>query len=75
MAISPNGRRRYYVDFSGHVAEELKKLQRRATRRGQGKAFTAALRRILRLLREHPESVGEPLYRLPARVSRCEPSW
>ena len=65
MPAPRDGRGPFYLDFSEHVGEQLKKLQRQASRRGQGKAFTAAFRRIVRLLRKDPTSVGEPLYRLP----------
>jgi hypothetical protein len=37
----------------------------RPTRRGQGKAFVSAFRRIVRALQRDPNSVGEPLYHLP----------
>ena len=65
MSNSANGRRQYYLDFADFVADELRKLQRIATHRGQGKAFAAAFRRIFRALRKDPNAVGEVLYRLP----------
>ena len=66
MANLDNGNGPYLLDCSDAVVEELKKLQRRATRRGQGEAFVSAFRRIIRSLREDPYSTGEPDYTLPA---------
>jgi hypothetical protein len=55
----------YQVLCSLAVAETLKELQRRATRRGQGKAFLTALKQIIKMLGKNPNTVGEALYRLP----------
>lgn len=55
----------YQIGYSGAVGETLRQLQRQATSRGQGKAFAAAFRRIVRALHKDPNAVGEPLYRLP----------
>jgi hypothetical protein len=54
------------VDSSGHIAEQIRSLQRQATRRGQGTAFTLAFLRIIKALRRDPFGVGEPLYSLDA---------
>ncbi len=56
----------YAIDLSEAVAERLKKLQRRASRRGLGHSFRRAFRRILARLRRDPTAVGELLYFLPA---------
>jgi hypothetical protein len=66
MPSSSNGSGQYCLDFSEEVGAELTYLQRRATRRGQAKAFASSFRRIRRALRKDPNQVGEPLYRLPA---------
>jgi hypothetical protein len=56
----------YQVVCSDAVAQALRKVQRQASRSGQGEAVLSAFRQIIeRLQREAPE-VGEPLYRLPA---------
>jgi hypothetical protein len=55
----------YQVHYSKAVGDDLRKLQRQATRRGQGKAFLSAFRRIVRALQRDPNAVGEPLYNLP----------
>ncbi len=64
MPASENGS--YQVHCSKVVADRLRQLQRLATPRGQGEAFLAAFRGIVRALRKNPNAVGEPLYRLPA---------
>lgn len=66
MPGSSNGRRAYYLDFSDAVAQSLRQLQRLASRRGQGHAFAAAFRKIIRALQKDPNKAGELLYRLPA---------
>jgi hypothetical protein len=66
MPTPQDGNGPYTLDFSHATAEELRKLQRRAARRGQGTAFASAFRRIIGALRRNPNAVGEPLYRLPA---------
>jgi hypothetical protein len=65
MPSFPDRRGHYVLDFSDAVAENLKRLQRQASRRGQGQLFAAAFRRIVRALRKNPTIVGELLYRLP----------
>ena len=55
----------FHVHYSGAVGDELRELQRQANRRGQGKAFASAFRRIVRALQRDANVVGEPLYRLP----------
>jgi hypothetical protein len=50
----------YHVDYSGAVLQHLRLLARQATARGDGPAFTAALREFDRLLRLYPQ-FGEPL--------------
>ena len=55
----------YQVHYSKAIGESIRQLQRQATRRGQGKAFLAAFRRIVRAPQRDPNAVGEPLYRLP----------
>jgi hypothetical protein len=65
MAAPLDGSGRYDVDVSEVVLEQLKRLQRQATRRGQGMAFASAFRHILRALQRDPNVAGEPLYPLP----------
>jgi hypothetical protein len=55
----------YQVAYSGAVGDALRELQREAAQRGQGNAFVAAFRWIVRALRKDPHAVGEPLYHLP----------
>jgi hypothetical protein len=65
MSDPGNGSRRYAVHLSGAVAETLRRVHRRATRQGQGKTVTNALRRIVQSLEIDPFRVGEPVYLLP----------
>jgi hypothetical protein len=55
----------YEVLCSAVVAETLRQLQGRATRRGQGKSLASAFKQIVAALSKDPNVVGEPLYRLP----------
>jgi hypothetical protein len=55
----------YEVRHAKVVGDAVRRLHREAADRGQGKAFTSALKRILRGLQRDPYTVGEPLYRLP----------
>jgi hypothetical protein len=55
----------FQIHLSGVVGKALRQLQREASRRGEGKEFASALSRIIRVLRQDPNAVGEPLYRLP----------
>jgi hypothetical protein len=55
----------YEVLCSAVVAKTLRQLQRRATRRGQGKSLASAFKQIVAALSKDPNVVGEPLYRLP----------
>jgi hypothetical protein len=55
----------FQIHLSKAVTDELRNVLRRAIARGEGKAVTFALRRIVRALREDPYSTGEPLYELP----------
>jgi hypothetical protein len=66
MLHAGNGVGGNFVDFSHAVGERLKRLQRRATRRGQTAAFTSTFRSILRSPRDGPREAGEPLYQLDA---------
>lgn len=45
----------YRVDYSGAVLQHLRLLARRAAARGDGPAFTAALKEFDRLLRLYPQ--------------------
>jgi hypothetical protein len=56
----------YRVDCSVVVLDALRKLQRQATRGGRGQAFISAFRRIIQSIRSRPNTVGEPMYRLPS---------
>jgi hypothetical protein len=56
----------YRVDCSVVVFDALRKLQRQATRGGRGQAFISAFRRIIQSIRSRPNTVGEPMYRLPS---------
>jgi hypothetical protein len=60
-----NGARRYDVHCSGAIAAAIRRVHRRAWRRGQGKAVTKAFRQIIRRLELDPLQLGEPAYRLP----------
>lgn len=66
MTSPDNGRRSFQLSFSGVIAEEIRRLQRRASRQGHGEAFLSALRRIVDRLHYDPNEFGEPLYRLSA---------
>jgi hypothetical protein len=55
----------YEVHCSGAIGKALRRVQRRANQDGRGPQALAAIRRILKRLREAPMQFGEPLYRLP----------
>lgn len=55
----------FQVHVSRAVAVRLRRLQRRAVARGEGKAFALAFKRIVQALHKNPNSTGELLYRLP----------
>lgn len=65
MPGRPNGEPRYEVHASGVILKALRDIQRRAKRQGRGEKVLAALRQIHQRLEEDPNTVGEPLYRLP----------
>jgi len=50
----------YAVEYSGLVMRRLRELSEAAAARGDGQAFTAALKEFDRLLRLYPQ-FGEPL--------------
>ena len=64
MPQPEDGGRPYQVHISGVIAEELRRLQRRAAREGRGEEVLAAIRYIYKRLQEDPNNAGEPLYRL-----------
>jgi hypothetical protein len=66
MSSAANGQQHFRIAFSAAVAESIRRLVRRATREGRGKAFLLALRQAIDRLRDDPTDFGEPLYRLPA---------
>lgn len=66
MAEPEDNGPRWQVICSHVNTEILRKLQRRATRSGQGPSFRSALRQIVDRLQHDPTEVGEPLYRLSA---------
>lgn len=55
----------FQLGFSKVIAENLKKLQRQASREGRGEKFLDALRSIVKRLQTDPNEFGEPLYPLP----------
>src|SRR5712692_3914862 len=61
---SPDNGGHYQVHCSKSVANRLRRLQRIATRRGQGNEHILAFSKIIDALRHDPYSMGEPLYRL-----------
>jgi hypothetical protein len=66
MTARGNGARRYEVQVSGAIKDEIRRVHRRAARQGRGKAVTRAFRRIVQRLEIDPFNVGEPIYRLPS---------
>jgi hypothetical protein len=66
MPEHPNGRRSYEIHGSGVIADAIREIQRRAEREGRGSRVLAALRLLRDRLRQDPNKVGEPLYRLAA---------
>lgn len=64
MTRPRDGNGSYWLDLSLDVGKELTGLQRQASRRGQGKEFASAFRRIVGILRRNPNKAGEPLFRL-----------
>ena len=66
MPSSANGEPHFQLDMSGAIVEALRRLQRRASSEGRGKAFLAAVRKAVERLRRDATRFGEPLYRLPA---------
>jgi hypothetical protein len=65
MTARGNGARRYQVHCSKAITREIRRVHRRATRQGRGKAVTRAFRRIVRRLEIDPFHAGEAAYRLP----------
>lgn len=59
-----NHERRYTVYASGGIAAIIRRIQRRAKREGRGDKVIAALTQIHQRLRQDPQNLGEPLYRL-----------
>lgn len=57
---------RYTIHMSGLIGKWLKATHRQQAEAGKGKAFVAALRRIVARLESEPLVFGEPRYRLPA---------
>jgi hypothetical protein len=66
MADPANGKRRFEVHASAAVHATIRRLHRRASRRGHGHTVTKAFRQILRRLETDPWRAGEPAYQLPA---------
>lgn len=64
MASSDNGSRTFQISFSGVIAEQIRRLQRRASRQGRGEEFLLAMRAVVDRLHHDPSEFGEPLYRL-----------
>ena len=64
MSNSTNGGRRHEVHCSGVIAESLRQLQRKASRKTGSMAIARAFRRIVQRLERNPYAVGEPFYRL-----------
>ena len=54
----------YYVDVSGEISSQIKRLFKRALSDGRGEAFIASLKEIQRRLASDPLHFGEPLYQL-----------
>lgn len=55
----------YQVHGSRVILEAMRQVQRQAATEGRGDEVLAALREIHERLRRDPNTVGEPLYRLP----------
>jgi len=54
------------------MAENVRLLQREAWRQGRDASFILAMRSITRRLKNDPNDLGEPLYRLPGlRLQVC----
>jgi hypothetical protein len=62
---SSNGKSSYEVHNSALIGQEIRRLQRQASRKGRGEEFLVALRAIVDRLHHDPNEFGEPLYRLP----------
>ncbi len=73
MTSPGNGRRLFQISFSDVIAEDIRQLQRRASREGRGEEFLLALRAVVDFLQKNPNDFGEPLYRLTAvrMMVRC----
>jgi hypothetical protein len=56
---------RYNVQMGGPVKNWLRTMHRLQAEAGKGKAFVAALRKIVEHLQVEPLVFGEPRYRLP----------
>lgn len=54
----------FQLDFSEAIAENLRQLQRQASREGRGTEFLAAVRTVVHRLQRDPLEFSEPLYRL-----------
>ena len=65
MASAGNGERPFELGVSGVIAEDIRQLQRQASREDRGAEFLRAFRQIVDRLRSKPGQFGEPLYRLP----------
>jgi hypothetical protein len=65
MPTASNGDDAFRLEFSGVIADTIRRLQRRASREGRGKEFLSAIRKIAKRLRTKPATFGEPVYRLP----------
>src|SRR5262249_48621172 len=58
--ISPdNGRRLFQISFSDVIVEEIRQLQRRASREGRGEEFLLALRAAVDHLQKDPNEFGD----------------
>jgi len=57
---------RYRVHASGLIAQIIRRIQRRAKRKGRGEEVIAALTQIYERLRQDPQNAGEPMYQLSA---------
>lgn len=55
----------WQVHSSGAINNELRRLQRRAAGEGRGEQMLTALRHIAQLLHRAPNTIGEPVFRLP----------
>jgi hypothetical protein len=66
MPSSTNGEPPYRVVISQAIAEEVARLQHRASQEGRGEQFLLALQTISDALIHRPRELGEPLYQLNA---------